>query len=250
MTDDYFDNVKKSVELFGASAFLCKTCRKVVVKLTKGQKEMEARMKAVEKENEALRGRVEAFEKKMTGYEGGLKKVETGLEKAKEEVKEEVRLDIIEKEERSNNLVIYGLKESVKTDSTERIKEDEEQVKKIWNSLEMVMETEDVEVKFRAGKKREDGKPRPLIVRFKEEERKEQALRDARKLKRTDEWKTVFLAPDLTPKQREEDKKKEDERKKEAEAKTAKDHAEGKQGKWIVVGPRGRRKLVWREEEN
>ena len=105
-------------------------------------------------ENEALRGRVEAFEKKMTGYEGGLKKVETGLEKAKEEVKEEVRLDIIEKEERSNNLVIYGLKESVKTDSTERIKEDEEQVKKIWNSLKMVMETDDVEVKFRAGKKR------------------------------------------------------------------------------------------------
>ena len=90
----------------------------------------------------------------MTGYEGGLKKVETGLEKAKEEVRQEVRLDIIEKEERSNNLVIYGLKESDKNEPKERVKEDEEQVKKIWTSLEMLMDRDYAEVKFKAGKKR------------------------------------------------------------------------------------------------
>ena len=95
MTEDYYDNIKKSVEVFGSSAFSCRTCRKVVVKLNKGQKEMEARLKAMEKENETLKGQVDALERKMTGYEGGLKKVETGLEKAKEEVREEVRLDII-----------------------------------------------------------------------------------------------------------------------------------------------------------
>ena len=249
MSEDYYDNVKKSVEVFGLSAFLCRTCRKVVVKLTKGQKDMEGRMKAVERENETLRARVEVLEKKMTGYEGGLKKVETGLEKAKEDVKEEVRLDFIEKEERSNNMVIYGLKESEKTDSKERVKEDEEKVLQIMESMEMEVVKADVEVKFRAGKKREDGKPRPLIVRFKEEEKKERALNDARKLARKDEWKRVFLAPDLTPKQREEDRRKEEERKKEAEEKTAKATEEGKQGKWIVVGQRGRRRVVWKEEE-
>ena len=154
MTEDYYDNIKKSVEVFGSSAFSCRTCRKVVVKLNKGQKEMEARLKAMEKENETLKGQVDALERKMTGYEGGLKKVETGLEKAKEEVREEVRLDIIEKEKRSNNLVIYGLKESDKNEPKERVKEDEEQVKKIWTSLEMLMDRDDAEVKFRAGKKR------------------------------------------------------------------------------------------------
>ena len=41
--EDYYDNVKKSVEVFGTSAFLCRTCRKLVVKLNKGQKETEAR---------------------------------------------------------------------------------------------------------------------------------------------------------------------------------------------------------------
>ena len=56
MTEDYYDNVKKSVEVFGSSAFLCRICRKAVVKLNKGQKEMEARLKAMEKENETLKG--------------------------------------------------------------------------------------------------------------------------------------------------------------------------------------------------
>ena len=114
---------------------------------------MEGKLKAVEKENESLKARVEVLEKKLDGYEGGLKKVETGPEKAKEELKEEVRLDIIEKEERSSNIVIYGLKESDKVDPKERVKDDEEKVKKIWEGLEIAMEPEEVEVKFRAGKK-------------------------------------------------------------------------------------------------
>ena len=86
-------------------------------------------------------------------------------------------------------------------------------------------------------------------MRFKEEEKRERALNDARKLGRKDEWKTVFLAPDLTLKQRQEDKRKEDKRKNEAEVKNAKAREEGKQGKWIVVGQRGRRRVVWRDEE-
>ena len=249
MSDAYFDNVQKSCELFGSSAFLCKTCRKVVTKLTKGHKDLEARIKILENENESLVKRVEALEKKTSDNEGGLKKVETGLEKAKEEVKEEVRLDMVEKEERRNNMVIYGLEESEKEEAKERAKDDQKTVKKLLEALEMEVEEDGMEVKFRAGKKREDGKPRPLIVRFKEEEKKDQLLIDARKLGRKEGWKKVFLAPDLTPRQREEDRKKEEERKKEAEEKNAKAREEGKQGKWIVVGMRGRRRVVWKEEE-
>ena len=61
--------------------------------------------------------------------------------------------------------------------------------------------------------------------------------------------KRVFVAPDLTPKQREEKKKKEAERKKEAEEKTKKDKDEGKNGMWIVVGKRGQRRVVWMDKE-
>ena len=107
----------KSLEVFGCSAFLCKTCRKVVTKLTRGQKDLEARVKTLESEKEELVRRVEALERKTSQNEGGLKKVETGLERAKEDVKEEVRLDMIEKEERRNNMVIYGLEESEKEEA-------------------------------------------------------------------------------------------------------------------------------------
>ena len=99
------------------------------------------------------------------------------------------------------------------------------------------------------GKKREDGKPRPLVVKISDMEKKERVLDGARKLKRKDGWQEVFLAPDLTPKQREEDKKKEEERKAEAEQKTREAVVEGRKGKYIVVGRRGRRRIVWKEEE-
>ena len=249
MSEEFYDNVVKARELFGTSSFLCKTCRKVVLKVQKGQKEMEAKVKNMEKEIVDLKAEMKEMHKRMDQYEGGMKNVESGLEKAKQEVKEEVKTELREKEERSENMVIYGLKESDKTDSKERIREDEEAVKKIWNMVEVKIEEGETEVRFRAGKKREDGKPRPLIVKFKEEETKEKVLSGARKLARKDEWKNVFLAQDLTAKQREEDRKKEEERKREAEEKTAKAREEGKEGKWIVVGKRGRRKVVWKEEE-
>ena len=63
---------------------------------------------------------------------------------------------------------------------------------------------------------------------------------------RKEGWKKVFVAPDLTPRQREEEKKKENERKKEAEEKTEKDQEDGKKGRWIV-GKGGQRRVVWTE---
>ena len=64
-----------------------------------------------------------------------------------------------------------------------------------------------MEVKFRAGKKVEGGKPRPLIVRFEDDETREQLLTHARRLARKEEWRNVFVSPDLTWKQREEVRK-------------------------------------------
>ena len=141
------------------------------------------------------------------------------------------------------------MKESMKDEAKERVKEDETKVKELWKQLEVTMEEGETEVKFRAGKKREDGKPQPLVVKISNMEKKERVLDGARKLKRKDGWQEVFLAPDLTPKQQVEDKKKEEERKAEAEQKTREAVVEGRKGKYIVVGRRGRRRIVWKEEE-
>ena len=249
MTEEYYDNVVKTKDLFGASAFLCKTCCKVINKVKAGQRELEGRVKALEVENGDMKKKMAEMERRVGQFEGGLKTVESGLTKAKEEVREEVQVDMREREERAENLVIFGLKESQKGEAKERVKEDEDRVKELWECLEIEMEEDEAEVKFRAGKKKEDGKPRPLIVKVKEAEKKERVLSAARKLAKKDSWKGVFLAPDLTPKQREEDKKKEEGRKREAEDKTVEARREGRKGKYIVVGQRGRRRIVWKEEE-
>ena len=82
--------------------------------------------------------------------------------------------DLKEREGRSKNIVVYGLVESKKKDPKERVKEDERKVKELWEQMEVVVEEGETEVKFRAGKQKEDGKPRPLILTVKRcrEERK------------------------------------------------------------------------------
>ena len=105
----------------------------------------------------------------------------------------------------------------------------------------------EVAVKFRAGRQREDGaKPRPLIVRVTDDEMRERIFRNARLLSHDERTKRVFIAQDLTPQQRAEDQKEELERKAEATRRTE----EAKNGEvFVVVGARGRRRVVRRKEE-
>ena len=122
--------------------------------------------------------------------------------------------------------MVYGLVESKKKDPKERVKEDERKVKELWEQMEVEVEEGETEVKFRAGKQKEDGKPRPLILTVKDAEKRERLLDSGRKLARKEGWKKVFVAPDLTSRQRREEKKKKNERKKKDQG----------SGGWILVG--------------
>ena len=53
----------------------------------------------------------------------------------------------------------------------------------------------------------------------------------------------------MTWQQREEEKKREKQLRDEAEEKNEMAKKDGKKGKWIVVGKRGRRRLIWVEEK-
>ena len=104
-------------------------------------------------------------------------------------------------------------------------------------------------VKFRAGRKKEPEKPRPIVVKVEDDETRERLLTNARRLARKEEWKRVYVAPDMTWQQREESIKDEKKKKEEAEKKTEEAKNEGRKGKFVVVGIRGRRRIVWREEQ-
>ena len=170
------------------------------------------------------------------------------METAKKEVKEEMSIERKEIEERASNLVVYGLKESEKEEAKDRREEDDDKVREMADEIGVEVKGK-LEVKFRAGKKVEDGKPRPVIVKVEDDETRELLLKHARRLARNDDWKNVFISPDLTWKQREEAKKEEKKLREEAERKNEEAKNGGRTGgRWVVIGQRGKRKIVWWED--
>ena len=238
---------------------MCVICRKLASKINKSFREMEARMKDMEEElkkaeleRKALAAKVERTESKseqvndkVSGME---KEMEAGMEKAKKEFKDEMETERKEREERRENVVVYGLTESEEEEPEMRKEEDKKKMLELAEEIGVEVNGE-VDVKFRAGKKREDGKPRPMIVKVEDEETRQKIFANARRLARKEEWKRVFVSPDLTWKQREEAREEERKMRIEAEKKTEEAKNSGRVGgKFVLVGPRGKRRFAWREE--
>ena len=260
MTDEFFDSCGQAFATWGYSAFFCKCCRKATAKMNKTMKELkeeidrlEKRITNMEKDKEQVTRRVDNVEEKAervkAGLEGMEREVTSGMEKAKEEVKKEVKTEMKEQEERSENLVIYGLEERQEEDAKSRMEAEKERVVEMAGRVGVEVVLEEVEIKFRAGKKQEGARPRPLVVKIRNEEKREKIRRNARLLSRSEEWKTVFVSEDLTWQQREEARKQEKALREEADKKTEEAKNEGRRVKFRVVGPRGRRRVVQVEEE-
>ena len=258
MTPEFVDSCDKITKLFGGSAFLCFICRKLAAKINKSVREVEARMATLEDElkkakteREALEAKVQRMESKsdqvkdkMVGME---KEIEAGMERTKKEVRDEMESERKEREERSENVVVYGMNESEEEEAEGRKEEDKTKFLEMAREIGVEVKC-GVEVKFRAGKKREDAKPRPMIVKVGDEETRQRLLANARRLSLKDEWKRVFVSPDLTWQQREEGRKEEKRLREEAERKNEEAKNAGRAGTHVVIGPRGKRRLVWREE--
>lgn len=260
MTAEFLDCVDKMNRMHGAgSAFLCFICRKIVGKVNHSLKEMEAslaaadeRIKNVELELKVMKEEATKTDKKADQAKEKFvqieKEVESGMEKAKKEAKEEMKAEMEERKEKASNVVVYGAKESASNDTTERKRHDKKILSDLLEEIEVEAE-EGIEVLFRAGKKGEPDKPRPMIIRVQNDETREKIFSNARRLARKEEWKKVFVAQDLTWQQREEARKKEKELKEEAEKRTEAAKNEGKKGRYVVIGQRGKnRRMVWREE--
>ena len=260
MTKEYFDNCRKGFELWGHSSFLCKICRKVFNVMNKSLRDMrgdlktmEDRIMVLEQEKEVLAQKLEKLEKgaeKVTErVEGVEKEVVTGMERAKEEVKNDVKTEMSLREENSSNICIYGLDES-KEEDAEKWRECE--TKKVIDVAERmgVQVNGDIIVKFRAGRQREEGaRPRPLVVKVMDDETRSKIFQNAPRLSRDEQTRRIFISPDLTPQQREEDQKAELARKDDAAKRTEDAKNEGKRVKFLVVGARGRRRVVARPLE-
>ena len=260
MTKEFFDNCKKQVELNGYSGFLCKICRKMFNVMNKSLKDlksvlkqMEDRVMVLEQEKEVLAQKVERMEKgaeKVTErVEGVEKEMATGMEKAKEEVKLDVKTELAEREANGNNICIYGLEETKEQDAEKWRESELKKVKEVADQMGVQLVGE-VSIKFRAGREREEGaKPRPLIVRMKDDETRAKFFQNARLLSRAERTKKIFISQDLTPQQREEDRKAEAARKEDAAKRTQEAKNANRREKFVVVGVRGSRRVVRRPLE-
>jgi hypothetical protein len=142
---------------------------------------------------------VEGLEKKLE------LKMSDKVRIAKSDVEEQMEI-----EKRRGNLVFHGVKETiVKLDSIvegDLIKSpDQEMIEELLRVGLRLDATRHIEEVQRIGRYQE-GKIRPLRVKIKTFEARNEILKRARDLKGLEQFKKVFIAPDLTRKQQEVDK--------------------------------------------
>jgi hypothetical protein len=141
--------------------------------------------------------------------EGIEKSVELKFNDKVKVVKEDVA-EALEIEKRKHNIVFHGIKEtivpleSVVSGDLEK-SPDQEMVEELLKAGLRLDASRHIEEVQRIGRYQE-GKTRPLRVKVKTLEARTEILKRAKDLKGTDEFKHVFIAPDLTRKQQEIDK--------------------------------------------
>ena len=264
MTTQFVDCHDGLMRLHGGSAYLCPGCRKAIMKFNANFREHAAKIAELEKNDQLHDLEILAIKEKMDrlmaeldqarGYIAALEKeIDTGMQKAVQEVKEEVSEERRQVEDKASNVVLYGLVESTEKDARIRKEKDEENVRKLAAAIGVEIDG-NVDAKYRAGRHVEGAKPRPLIVTIEDDETRARLLKNAPLLGRKTEWKGVFLSEDLTKKQREENSRREVKLREEAEKKNDEAKKDGKTGGSYKVKGRGeRRRVVWwwdsREEQ-
>ena len=130
------------------------------------------------------------------------------------------------------------------SDAERRREKEKQLVKEIASATGVDME-DSMEVKFRLGRwDTEQQRPRPLLVRIEDEEKRARLIANARKLGSMTRWKKVFINRDLTWAQRDEARKNDAKIREEAERKTEEAKNEGRPVKFIAVGPWGKKRII------
>ena len=103
-----------------------------------------------------------------------------------------------QRKKKEKNVIIFGLKESEKNSITEKKEDDMSEIEQICQVLGV---ENTVEGAFRLNAK-DTNKPKPLVMVLKDRETRNKFLQAAKRLRDSNEFKSVFLGPDLTEAQR------------------------------------------------
>ena len=100
------------------------------------------------------------------------------------------RVDMLENEKRSMNLKIDGIKEGAGVNLSDT-------VLKLAAAVGVRCQPPDIDFVYRIGKARDEGRPRPLLVHFRSRAVRDNIYYGRSKLRRDDEWKSVYVNDDV-----------------------------------------------------
>lgn len=182
------------------------------------QEESDKKINELEKRMDDMETKFEESQDKLeevtTAVEMSAKKTE--VQECKTDMMDRIAIleEATERSKREKNLIIHKVAESSKTESEARKLDDIQQVVSVLEALNIggsCNEDRMVQVNStaRLGAKRPDNKPRLLKVTFNSKEVRDRVLREAKSLKDLTDAniKSLFIVPDLTPRERVEDKK-------------------------------------------
>lgn len=112
----------------------------------------------------------------------------------------EIVQEVTERQKRTRNIIIYGIKENSNGDMATRKKHDTDCVKNVVNFVSTDVSTQDLNP-IRLGKYLPDShKPRPIRITFDNEQTVNTIIRNAKQLKGS-EFRNISISFDRTPKQ-------------------------------------------------
>ena len=204
-------------------------------------KELDVKVTGLQEEVKATQVNIQGVQSGLKQVESKVKKMEDNAMKAVEDNNNVIFEELREREARRLNVVLLGVPEHADQAAPGKDKQvwDRDLCVKICRSLELDF-SEEVFKFFRRVGAAEEG-PRPLVAGFYTEMERSMLLRRAKKLENT-EFKEVRVAPDLTKRQRKEERdlwaESEERNKNRTEEQRSKNLV------WAVVGARGEKRLL------
>ena len=189
------------------------------IKCKKEFEMMKSRMEELKEENKILQEKLSVLEDKFDSLKEEIKNeivIEIGnkiVDEVKKTVSESLRVvkDTEDKKNRESNIIMYNVKESTKPNGKDREKDDQDIYTKVYEHCVKGEKKADIEKIVRLGKvvrsSDEETRTRPLLIKFKNVSDKWKLLKNARNMKNAPEvCKKVIIAPDLTKEERERDR--------------------------------------------
>jgi hypothetical protein len=234
LSNEFFNAMVEQMKATGQTFWGCRACSTYAAGMNHRLKEIHDKAQAaVDLAKETAKEQAQLKEQIEKDKEVTSKKVE----KCELNIYEEMNL----REEKRKNVVIHGLVEPEGEDGKTRMESDKRKLDQIFTVLELNISVDtDVEFCRRIGKKAE--RSRPLICGFYSEWVKSVLLKNSRYLAETN-LNNVSVVPDLTERQRREERDLVQEAKRRnREELTSDDKA--KNWVWKVVGRKGQKRLV------